>query len=236
VPAFAQSPATVQALAARVEALEAQEAIRQLWADYGRTLDARDFAAFSTLWAREATYGGTPGAPGAKGPAAIGAFLEKAIGSNYPDSKGKNFHLYFNESIDVKGDRATAWSRGGFVMASADNTKADFLLLAISGRAERGRPVEVPLRVIPARFRSHGPPGSRPGLSTCAASRGEPAMPATILLFVRPRPAPGRVITRRGSSRPPRLTDGPPRRCAHLAHSGRARPLYPSYRPHPSYR
>ena len=130
VPALAQSPATVQALAARVEALEAQEAIRQLWADYGRTLDARDFAAFSTLWAREATYGGTPAAPGAKGPAAIGAFLEKAIGSNYPDSKGKNFHLYFNESIDVKGDRATAVSKGGFVMASADNSKADFLLLA----------------------------------------------------------------------------------------------------------
>ncbi|HWN85844.1 MAG TPA: nuclear transport factor 2 family protein [Vicinamibacterales bacterium] len=129
-PASAQTPAAMQALAARVETLEAQEAIRQLWADYGRTLDARDFAAFSTLWAREATYGGTPAAPGAKGPAAIGAFLEKAIGTNYPDSKGKNFHLYFNESIDVQGDRATAVSKGGFVMASADNGKADFLLLA----------------------------------------------------------------------------------------------------------
>jgi hypothetical protein len=129
-PASAQTPAAMQALAARVETLEAQEAIRQLWADYGRTLDARDFAAFSTLWAREATYGGTPAAPGAKGPAAIGAFLEKAIGTNYPDSKGKNFHLYFNESIDVQGDRASGVSKGGFVMASADNGKADFLLLA----------------------------------------------------------------------------------------------------------
>ena len=65
-----------------------------------------------------------------KGPAAIGAFLEKAIGTNYPDSKGKNFHLYFNESIDVRGDRATAVSKGGYVMATPDNTKADFLLLA----------------------------------------------------------------------------------------------------------
>ena len=127
---FAQTPATIQALAARVEALEAQEAIRQLWADYGRTLDARDFAAFSTLWAREATYGGTAAAPGAKGPAAIGALLEKAIGTNYPDSKGRNFHLYFNESIEIKGDEGTGISKGGFVMASADNSKADFLLLA----------------------------------------------------------------------------------------------------------
>src|SRR5687767_2649477 len=86
--AFAQvprsAPAEAGALVARIEALEAQEAIRALWAAYGRTLDARDFVAFSKLFAREAEFGG-PGSP-AKGPAAIGAFLEKAIGSNYPDS------------------------------------------------------------------------------------------------------------------------------------------------------
>jgi uncharacterized protein (TIGR02246 family) len=129
-PALAQAPApaTVQALAARVDALEAQEAIRGLWAEYGRTLDARDFVAFSKLFAKDATFGGGAGA--AKGPEAIGAFLEKAIGTNYPDSKGKNFHLYFNESIEVHGDRASAISKGGYVMATADNTKADFLLLA----------------------------------------------------------------------------------------------------------
>ena len=111
-------------LAARVEALEAREAIRTLYAEYGRTLDARDFQAFSRLFARDAEYGS------AKGPAAIGAFLEKAIGTNYPDSKGKNYHLYFNESIDIQGDRGTGISKGGYVMATADNSKADFLLLA----------------------------------------------------------------------------------------------------------
>jgi uncharacterized protein (TIGR02246 family) len=126
--AFAQAPASPQALMNRLEALEAREAIRALWAEYGRTLDARDFVAFSKLFARNAEFGSGPGA--AKGPAAIGAFLEKAIGTNYPDSKGKNFHLYFNESIEVHGDRATAVSKGGYVMATADNTKADFLLLA----------------------------------------------------------------------------------------------------------
>jgi hypothetical protein len=126
--AFAQAPAGQQALVSRLEALEAREAIRALWAEYGRTLDARDFVAFSKLFARNAEFGSGPGA--AKGPAAIGAFLEKAIGSNYPDSKGKNFHLYFNESIEVQGDRATAVSKGGYVMATSDNTKADFLLLA----------------------------------------------------------------------------------------------------------
>ena len=113
----------------RLAALEAREAIRAIWAEYGRTLDARDFRAFSQLFARDAEFVGGAGAP-AKGPEAIGAFLEKAIGTNYPNSKGRNFHLYFNETIDVKGDRATAVSKGGYVMAAGDNTKADFLLLA----------------------------------------------------------------------------------------------------------
>jgi hypothetical protein len=122
--ASAQRARNPDDLAARVAALEAREAIRTLYAEYGRTLDARDFHAFSLLFARDAEYGP------AKGPEAIGAFLEKAIGTNYPDSKGKNFHLYFNESIDVQGDHATGISKGGYVMATPDNSKADFLLLA----------------------------------------------------------------------------------------------------------
>jgi len=113
----------------RLAALEAREAIRAIWAEYGRTLDARDFRAFAQLFARDAEFIGGPGSP-ARGPDAIGAFLEKAIGTNYPDSKGRNFHLYFNETIDVQGDHATAVSKGGYVMATSDNTKADFLLLA----------------------------------------------------------------------------------------------------------
>ena len=55
-------------MAARVRALEDREAIRTLWAEYGRTLDARDFAAFSQLFARDAEFVG--GGPPAKGPAA----------------------------------------------------------------------------------------------------------------------------------------------------------------------
>ena len=126
--AAAQAP-RADDTAQRLDALEAREAIRTLWAEYGRTLDARDFVAFSRLFAQDAEFVGGAGSP-ARGPAAIGAYLEKAIGTNYPNSKGRNFHLYFNESIEVRGDRATAVSKGGYVMASADNSKADFLLLA----------------------------------------------------------------------------------------------------------
>jgi uncharacterized protein (TIGR02246 family) len=125
----AQTPRPSDALSARVQALEDREAIRTLWAEYGRTLDARDFVAFSQLFARDGEFVGGPGSP-ARGPAAIGAFLEKAIGTNYPNSKGKNFHLYFNESIEIQGDTGTGVSKGGFVMATGDNSKADFLLLA----------------------------------------------------------------------------------------------------------
>jgi uncharacterized protein (TIGR02246 family) len=125
----AQTSRPADALAARVQALEDREAIRTLWAEYGRTLDARDFAAFAQLFARDAEFVGGPGSP-AKGREAIGAFLEKAIGTNYPNSKGRNFHLYFNESIDLHGDAGTGVSKGGFVMAAGDNSKADFLLLA----------------------------------------------------------------------------------------------------------
>ncbi len=125
---LAQSSQAGGDMAARVRALEDREAIRTLWAEYGRTLDARDFAAFSQLFARDAEFVGG-GAP-VKGPAAIGAFLEKAIGTNYPSSKGRNFHLYFNESIDLRGDEGSGVSKGGFVMANTENNKADFLLLA----------------------------------------------------------------------------------------------------------
>lgn len=125
----AQTPRGADAANARVQALEDREAIRTLWAEYGRTLDARDFTSFAQLFARDAEFVGGPGSP-AKGREAIGAFLEKAIGTNYPNSKGRNFHLYFNETIDLRGDKGTGLSKGGFVMASDDNTEADFLLLA----------------------------------------------------------------------------------------------------------
>jgi len=116
-------------LAARIQASEDREAIRALWAAYGRTLDARDFAAFGQLFARDGEFVAGAGTI-ARGPSAVGALLEKLIGTNFPDSKGRNFHLYFNETIDVQGDRATGISKGGFVMANEANNRVEFLQLA----------------------------------------------------------------------------------------------------------
>ena len=105
---------------ARLEALEAKEAIRTLWADYGRTLDNRDFKAFAQLFAREGEFVGGPGAT-AKGRDAVGALLEKLLTSNFPNSRGRNMHFYVNESIDVRSGEASAVTRGGFLVANASN-------------------------------------------------------------------------------------------------------------------
>jgi len=119
-PASAQGPEGGGSVTARLEALEAREAIRMLWADYGRTLDNRDFKAFAQLFARDAEFAGGAGAT-AKGRDAVGALLERLLDTNIPNSKGRNLHLYFNESIDVRGNQATGVSRGGFLAASAAN-------------------------------------------------------------------------------------------------------------------
>ena len=109
---FAQD---TQSLAARVQRLEDTEEIRTLLLNYGRYLDARDFAAYSRLFAKDGEWVGGFGT--VKGPAAIQAFMHKNIpGPN----TAHNYHLLTNFIIDVHGDTATAWSRWTFVVPSAD--------------------------------------------------------------------------------------------------------------------
>jgi uncharacterized protein (TIGR02246 family) len=105
---------------ARVQALEDREAIRALFALYGRTLDARDFAAFEQLWARDAEFVGGAGVS-AKGPAAIRALLESLLKQNAAPVSGRDFHLFANETIDVKGNEATALSKGAFLVRGQNN-------------------------------------------------------------------------------------------------------------------
>ena len=53
------SPSAAQAsLAARVQILEDKEEIRNLLIDYGRLLDARDFAGYSRLFAKDGEWSG----------------------------------------------------------------------------------------------------------------------------------------------------------------------------------
>ena len=108
-----------KSLAARIQRLEDIEEIHGVLLDYGRFLDARDFAAYSRLFAKDGEWVGGFGT--VQGPAAIQAFMEKNItGPN----RGNTFHILSNFKIDVHGDTATAWSRWTFVTPGADKKPA----------------------------------------------------------------------------------------------------------------
>jgi uncharacterized protein (TIGR02246 family) len=108
-----------QSLAARVQRLEDIEQIRTLLLDYGRALDARDFATYSHLFAKDGEWVGGFGST--KGPAAIQAFMEKNIPATPGQKPGATYHLLTNFVIDPHGDTATAWSRWAFIVTGADN-------------------------------------------------------------------------------------------------------------------
>lgn len=111
------SPARAQTAAA-VQRLEDRAAIERLLLEYGRTLDARDFKAYSQLFAKDGMWQGGMGT--VQGPAAIQAFMEKAIpGPN----AAHNFHILSNFVIDVDNvNAATAWSRWMFMVPGPNNT------------------------------------------------------------------------------------------------------------------
>jgi ketosteroid isomerase-like protein len=99
----------------RIQRIEDRAEIEQLLLNYGRHLDARDFKAYSQLFARDGVWQGGMGT--VRGPAAIQTFMERAIpGQN----TAHNYHLLSNFVIDVQGDTATAWSRWQFVAPGPD--------------------------------------------------------------------------------------------------------------------
>jgi SnoaL-like domain len=117
----AQRPQTRQdSVEARLRVLEDKQEIHALLMEYGRTLDARDFAGFERLFARDSEYGGARNAP-VKGPANIRVFLEGQLKKNAAPEPGRDFHLFYNETIDVNGDRATALSKGAFYVRGEGN-------------------------------------------------------------------------------------------------------------------
>jgi 3-phenylpropionate/cinnamic acid dioxygenase small subunit len=114
---IAATPATIEA---RLQRMEDQAAIERLLVDYGRTLDNRDFAAYSKLFAANGEWKGALGSY--KGPAAIRAAMEKIFTDAAADiPKGRNFHVMSNFVIDIQGDRATA--KSSFIFYKMDGNK-----------------------------------------------------------------------------------------------------------------
>jgi hypothetical protein len=109
-----------QSFGEKVQRLDDIEEIRTVLVNYGRTLDAHDFGAYSRLFSKDGEWIGGFGS--VKGPAAIEAFMAKNIGS--PGKPGGTYHLLTNFIIDVRGDNATAWSRWTFVTPGPDKKPA----------------------------------------------------------------------------------------------------------------
>jgi uncharacterized protein (TIGR02246 family) len=90
-------------LADRVQRLEDMLAIQQLFIDYGRHLDAKDFDSYAALFAPDAEL--LLGPLGrAKGRDNIRSMMAKAIGG----APGDSIHLIGGPVVDLQGDSATS--------------------------------------------------------------------------------------------------------------------------------
>jgi len=119
----------IAALEKHVQQLQDEKAIREVVIRYGEYLDARDYAAYASLFASDGVW--TGGFGSATGPAAIQEMLEKNLGKAEPGFVNKsNFHLMTTVVVDVEGETAKARSRYTFFTASPENRPA----VALAGR------------------------------------------------------------------------------------------------------
>ena len=125
-------PQAGESVESRLRELEDREEIRQLLVDYGRTIDQRDFGAFSGLFAKNAEYIGGGGTEAVRGPAAIAKSLEDIIRQNPTGFRSPSFHLFANEILQVNGDEATSSSKGIFVVPGENNQPAMVMLATYS--------------------------------------------------------------------------------------------------------
>lgn len=100
-------------LATRLQKVEDEKEIRDLMVDYGRTLDAGNFAAYSGLFAKNGEWSGLlPEFTTVKGRENIRTAMEKNFKDRKYDPKHvTNLHVFSNMKITVQGDRATGYSR-----------------------------------------------------------------------------------------------------------------------------
>jgi 3-phenylpropionate/cinnamic acid dioxygenase small subunit len=110
---LAANAAEPSSLEARLKRVEDHQAIERLLLEYGRTLDNRDFAAYSALFAENGEWSGGMGT--FKGPAGIKAAMEKSFSTATDIPKGTNFHVLTNAIIDINGDRAKSLSKWAFI-------------------------------------------------------------------------------------------------------------------------
>jgi uncharacterized protein (TIGR02246 family) len=115
--AWAASPAgtDVAALERRLRTVEDQLAIQRVLIEYSARQDAKDYAGYAALFARDGEW--VNGKNVYKGREAILKMLVDLYGTPPPGYvNAESFHISSNAQVDVQGDRATARSRHLLVM------------------------------------------------------------------------------------------------------------------------
>lgn len=102
-------PAAAQDVPAELQRLRDREAIHELLLAYGRTIDQRDFDGFGALFTPDGEYAGN------RGPQAIAEGMRSTFAANPLGLREPNFHVFFNETIQVQGNSATASSMSFYV-------------------------------------------------------------------------------------------------------------------------
>jgi hypothetical protein len=121
---------TLQSLAARVKNLEDEKEIQDLLIAYERTLDTRDFKAYSELFTKDGEWSGGMGTA-TGGPQAVYDLMMRGIGGNRGNTAnasaparqatigwGSTYHIMSNFKVDIDGDTAKASSRWTFITAA----------------------------------------------------------------------------------------------------------------------
>src|SRR5690606_11086058 len=110
----------------RVQRQEDIQAILELIHEYGRLLDARDFAGYAALFAKEGEWVGGFGR--LKGPAMIRAVVEEKMSPRDGAPAPGGVHVFSNERIRVEGDRATAVTKWQDVVPGSDGRPITLML------------------------------------------------------------------------------------------------------------
>ena len=111
-------------LAARIQRLEDVEAIRNLFTEYGRLADAKDWVGYSELFAE----GGTFSSPHSVGTVVGSREIRERLGSAYGVDPEDAFHLFDNIEIEVDGDRATAKSMWTYLRPGQNGEPPELLM------------------------------------------------------------------------------------------------------------
>lgn len=110
VPALVVAQTTGLTLEQRVQRVEDELAIQRIIVDYSSTQDARDYAGYAALFAKEGEW--VNGKTVHKGREAIQKMLVDLYGNPPPGFVNtESYHIVSNPQINVNGDRATARSR-----------------------------------------------------------------------------------------------------------------------------